>query len=348
MEASGERRAAVTVSGVIELESDITHTNGHANLDLTNAPPGGLVTKHYGYHIFGAQNVTIKHMKFARGLTTYGSSLAIGRGAKDIALENCTALLSRDDPLTIYNESGYAQMQRVSLVNCMVGQGIDYPGESGKCMIIGQTSDATGLGTREIGLYLNLFYNAKDRCPLLTGSSGSTPALWVYALNNLFANGARASEVRWNVFMALVRNIRLRGVNGYTGETWKLDPHDLAHALASTLYFFENEDWNEDTAGSIAAADYNCGGGAGSDGTCYNFAESSEGLIPTAYSAWTMLTTAQAYANILANAGARPGGAVDVRLKSILDDMAAGCLVPYLTDIDVLDQDWIDLTTVPT
>jgi pectate lyase len=295
LEASGTRICAVKVSGWVTLNDHIEIENGNLTLDGSTAPNGGLGIKGEGVRI-RASNVIFRHVRFRPGACSPNDSCEYD--ALSIDGLNLIQNIVLDHISTGWADDGALDfVGRVRNVTVQWSIIHDSLGENG-CSIVGQPSD-----TSQITIHHSLFYQCKVRNPeVQTGqldfrnnvlyrnrSFGSNPASFrdVTQIASKYAGTPTQANLIGNYYRAGSSenvDVRLAPISLSDNESTSTS------MSGAGVYMEANQ---TDTSRGITNTQFERDGGFPAPKTS-----------PYGFPAVTTTTAAQAYTEVLANAGA--------------------------------------------
>ncbi|BFP40459.1 pectate lyase [Flavobacteriaceae bacterium GF1] len=187
---SGSNRTVVfSVSGTIELTSNLTITSDNLTIAGQTAPIGGISIT--GSHVFfqNANNIILRYVRFRPDYNDSGNIDALNiTDCDDFVIDHCSISWSGDEGVSIVGDS-----DRWTFSNNIVG-------ESATGMLAG---DSNSFISSDISIHNNLWYNTSHRFP-------NSNASRVDAINNLVHN--------WNTRIIVIGahdNIQLNEINNY-------------------------------------------------------------------------------------------------------------------------------------
>jgi pectate lyase len=290
LEASGTRICNPTVSGWVTLTNKIEISDGNLTLDGSTVPNGGFGVKGQSV-LIRASNVIFRHVRFRTGACSPDDSceydaLSIDGppgGIQNIVLDHVTTGWADDGTLDIVGRVRNVTVQW-SIIH-------DSLGENG-CSIVGSPSDAS-----QITMHHNLFYQCKLRAP--EQQNGQLD----YRNNVIYRNSGFPSTFRdvqfldpWDVAPATVTNLvanyyRAGSKEGIGSRVAPISLVNNGSQTANAGVYMEGN--KTDTTAGITDTQFEVDGSWPTPKTS-----------PFAYPSVITTSAAQAYTDVLANAGA--------------------------------------------
>ena len=196
LEERGPRYVLFRVSGIIELEKPLELRRPYCTIAGQSAPGDGICLKNYDF-VIRTHEVIVRHLRFRpgdepaaalkeRGRAFEPDALTIGRPARDVIIDHCSASWSTDECLTV---SG-AGITNVTVQWCIISEslnaGAHHKGNHGFGSLIRANGDVT--------YHHNLYAHHRSRCPR-PGTYGDGSILFDFRNNVIFeGNGYSAGE----------------------------------------------------------------------------------------------------------------------------------------------------------
>ncbi len=161
---SGPRTIVFRISGIIELKSVLTISDGDLTIAGQTAPGDGICIKDYNVRI-SASNVIVRYIRFRLGekswgddaLTCHSPKKSAASGSlpyKNILIDHCSVSYGSDETLTIYD------VENVTIQWCIISESLNRDGH-------GFGGIWGGWGA---SFHHNLFAHHKSRAPRFCGS----------------------------------------------------------------------------------------------------------------------------------------------------------------------------------
>lgn len=196
LETRGPRYILFKVSGVIELEKPLELRRPYCTIAGQSAPGDGICLKNYDFTI-RTNEVIVRHLRFRpgdepaaalkeRGRNFEPDALTIGRPARDVIIDHCSASWSTDECLTVSGEG----ITNVTVQWCIISEslnaGAHHKGDHGFGSLIRTNGDVT--------YHHNLYAHHRSRCPR-PGTYGEGSILFDFRNNVVYdGNGYTAGE----------------------------------------------------------------------------------------------------------------------------------------------------------
>lgn len=196
LETRGPRYILFRVSGIIELEKPLELRRPYCTIAGQTAPGDGICLKNYDFAI-RTNEVIVRHVRFRPGdepaaaLKELGrnfepDALTIGRPARDVIIDHCSASWSTDECLTVSGEG----ITNVTVQWCIISEslnaGAHHKGNHGFGSLIRTNGNVT--------YHHNLYAHHRSRCPR-PGTYGDGSILFDFRNNVVYdGNGYSAGE----------------------------------------------------------------------------------------------------------------------------------------------------------
>ncbi|MBW3634976.1 MAG: alpha/beta hydrolase fold domain-containing protein [Armatimonadetes bacterium] len=200
IEASGPRLVVFRVAGTIALQSRLTVRNGDLTIAGQSAPGGGIALKNYSF-IIQASNVVVRHIRVRLGDegTSEGDSITLGRGARRVILDHCSASWSIDEALSLSGENSDVTVQW-----CLIAEALNQSKHAKGAHGYGSLARADGA----VSLHHNLWAHNNSRNPRLGDNYGKAPYPTFDVRNNVIYNygGTASGQTQGNFAANYVGN----------------------------------------------------------------------------------------------------------------------------------------------
>jgi len=317
---NGPRQCRFMISGTIDLSSlkDIEIVNSHVTIDGSTAPNGGIALKSGGITV-KANQVILRHLRvrpgmaqFTAGTQSNGITIRSNEGVPitDVLVDHCSVSWGTDDMINVVFGSDNVTIQWSIISEGLVDCG---PQCGGKAFLMSQ-------GARSVSFHHNLSAHNFIRWPEATGGgdqAGFTGRLDF--VNNVHYNG-NGTDTSVNPFHGPI-------FANFIGNYWKEGPDtipaNVQHPSIRTVGALTYSSWSgifvQDNHGR-----YYIPGSGGQ--IAYGLAIPDRQIVwednrefaiaATRYDFPLVTTTSaeQAYADVLAGAGAFPRDSVDARI----------------------------------
>lgn len=148
--SQGDRHITFKVGGTIHLKKILEFKGSDVVIDGASAPSPGITVRDSTFSLFGARNVTIRHLRFR---WAKNDSFRIVGACRNILIENCSATHGGDGALDISHD--YKTLKRpdgITVRRCLIAA-------TDKAMLV--------FGVDNLKLERNLFTNTGQRNPQL-------------------------------------------------------------------------------------------------------------------------------------------------------------------------------------
>ena len=310
--AEGPRLVVFNVAGTIDLKSTLVIRNGDLSITGQTAPGDGITLKNYDMVISGAENVVVRYLRFRPGDTAGAPRDALGvYHYKNILIDHVSASWGSDENLSFYTGTN------LTVQNSIISEGLHKFLNSAN----GHSCGGIWGGTHST-FYRNLFVHNNARNARLGGHQDA-PENMDFRNNVIYNWGIAATHGGWNdSTINVVNNYYRPGpatqrpdkffyIEGLTQlpDRQILDPEHMGKWFVAGNYI----------AGHPAVTADNWKGAANTLAVQSNVRVENEfDFAPV-----STRSAAEAYAYVLANAGARLP-ALDAVDKRLLDEVKTG------------------------
>lgn len=299
LETSGAREVVITASGYYEPNKQVVISSG--DLTLTTAP-GVLACIRYGNLMVSADNVIIRNLRVRPGVRTTGTDAISVFNASNVLVQFCSLSWSDDELCSITHSNN------VTLEWCLLYEGLT-PGHNFGSLVKYDVQD--------IDIHHCLYAHVEGRAPHMNGDAGATDARFGWWNNAVYNAEQWWGEIKGSARLDAISNFYQRGADSKNTRPFELfDVDDMS------LYLSGNVDSRYGSVQSDLV--YNR-----SDPYTWRTTPHVDRYIPH--------TAAEAWAAVLAGAGAWPRDSADAR---VLADAANGTGV--IVD-DPRDHGWPEL-----
>ncbi len=313
--SSGPRTVIFKVSGTIRLKSRIDVTNPNLTVAGQTAPGGGITLRvdpaaspcsDRGTMLISTSHVVIRYLRFRPGPTPCADDSHDGltiykAGAHDVVVDHSSISWGVDENLNTYDDSNAITISN-SIISEALSDSTHPDGEHSKGALLG------GSGAHDVSLHHNLFVSNMDRNPQVSGLSVAD------IRNNVVYNYGDGSGDG----ATLISSSKGQPQVNWVGNYYKPGPDsDTARAEFAVYKGSTGSTWRWYGEGNMRWTS------AGSQGARVDSSATSS-RVSTAFAAPAVTTSSatQAYADVLADAGASypHRDAVDARLVKDVRD----------------------------
>jgi hypothetical protein len=179
-EATGARIVIFRVAGMIRLQRELIVSNPFMTLAGQTAPGDGICLRDFQFTV-ATHDVVIRHLRSRLGDVSgqQADSIDLGRGARNVVIDHCSATWSIDEALTLTGD-----VRDVTVQWCLIGEALNRSTHTKGAHGYGTLARANG----GVSLHHNLWIHNLSRNPRLGDNYGQPPYPTFDVRNNVIYN----------------------------------------------------------------------------------------------------------------------------------------------------------------
>ena len=304
VEASGPRIVVFRVGGIIDVRDKLKIRDPFITIAGQTAPGDGITLRGHKFYV-EADHVIIRYLRFRLGPVEERDAVAVTAGARHVILDHCSFSWGDDETMSV--DTGASD---VTLQWSIVSEGLNHADHGYGSLLSSET--------RRISLHHNLWAHFVERLPKL---DGTVPGAEYQLVNNvMYGWDNSATNVAAQAHANVVGNYYKPGpcTDGYPGH---LEIRTSAESAELSLY----------VAGNVGPS---CPDGCDDPWDMVEASESHRAATPFPMPRITTSSAQQAFADVLAGAGATlpARDAVDRRVVREVRD-GSGCIIDRPADV---------------
>jgi pectate lyase len=275
LETSGAREVVITAPGYYEPDKQVVINSG--DLTLTTAP-GVMACIRHGNLMVSADNVIIRNLRIRPAVLSTGTDAVSVFNGSNVLIQFCSLSWTDDELCSITNS------HNVTLEWCLL-----YEGMAGHNL-----GSLVKYSVQDVDIHHCLYAHVNGRQPQMYGDAGATDARFGWWNNVVYNQGQWAGEIKGSSRLDAIGNMYRRGVDSQNTR-----PFEVFDVSGMSLYLAGNVD---SRYGDVQA------------NLVYNRSTAYTWRTTPHVFRYIPHTAAEAWAAVLAGAGAWPRDSADTRV----------------------------------
>lgn len=275
LELSGPRMVVFRVSGTIEMRSDMEIRNPKITIAGQTAPGDGICLKNHRF-LIGADDVIVRHLRFRRGRANDGRDDALAIESKSVIVDHCSMSWGTDETLNTWHGA-----ENITVQWSIISEALDH----------NDHGFAATLGGVRASYHHLLITNSPGRNPSIGGNHVYQTVNMDFRNSVIYNFGYRTFDGKPSS-VNIVGNYFKPGPNSTQSYFASIDEAGVYSAIPTTAWHVSGNVWE----GNPSITSDNARGVTGA----------TEWLVdqPSEFAPIETTTAEQAFAAVLANAGA--------------------------------------------